>query len=94
MYFLSTISRELNSSRDAGTPDSNFFISPHPRVPHLFFGTMGTWHSWKFLPILDKYVVSMQDGKLSDEERGRWDWDRKMDKIKREKPRELKDMFP
>ena len=34
----------------------------------------------------------MLDGKLSDEERERWHWDRKLDKVKREKPRELKDI--
>ena len=53
---------------------------------------MGTWHSWKFLPILGKYVVNMLDGKLSEEETERWHWDRKMDELKREKPRELKDI--
>lgn len=53
---------------------------------------MGTWHSWKFLPILGKYVVNMLDGRLSEEEKGRWDWDRKIDKIKREIPRELRDV--
>ena len=53
---------------------------------------MGTWHSWKFLPILGKYVFKMLDGKLSEEEKGRWHWDRKMDKIKRDIPRELRDI--
>ena len=53
---------------------------------------MGTWHSWKFLPILGKYIVNMLDGKLNEEEKGSWDWDRKMDKIKRDIPRELRDI--
>ena len=53
---------------------------------------MGTWHSWKFLPILGKYVVNMLDGELSEEEKGRWDWDRKIDDIKGETPRELRDI--
>lgn len=82
----------LTSIRDASTPDNNFFISPHPRVPRLFFSTMGTWHGWNFLPILGEYTVSMLEGKLSDEEVETWSWDREMGKSKREIPSELKDI--
>ena len=53
---------------------------------------MGTWHGWKFLPILGEYAVNMQEGKLSQEEMERWSWDREMGKAKREIPRELKDI--
>ena len=50
---------------------------------------MGTWHGWKFLPILGEYAVSMLEGKLSEEESERWSWDREMGQAKREIPREL-----
>ncbi|KAL8934656.1 MAG: hypothetical protein Q9216_005797 [Gyalolechia sp. 2 TL-2023] len=62
---------------DALTPDNNFYITPHPRIPHLFIATGGSFHGWKFLPVLGEYVVRMLDGELSAEKRGRWAWDRK-----------------
>ena len=53
---------------------------------------MGTWHRWKFLPILGEYAVSMLKGELGEEERERWSWDRELGKAVREDLRELKDI--
>ena len=62
--------------RDGVTPDNNWFISPHPRCRNLYIATAGSFHGWKFLPIIGKYVVRMLKGELSEEMRKRWDWDR------------------
>ncbi|KAL9108761.1 MAG: hypothetical protein Q9227_006557 [Pyrenula ochraceoflavens] len=61
---------------DASTRDENFYISPHHRVQNLYIATAGTWHGWKFLPIIGEYVVKMLQGELGEEERKKWDWDR------------------
>ncbi|KAH8705957.1 FAD dependent oxidoreductase [Talaromyces proteolyticus] len=61
---------------DAITPDQNFIICQHPRCKHLFMATGGSFHSWKFFPILGKYVVQMLEGQLDQSLAQRWAWDR------------------
>ncbi|KAI9798298.1 MAG: hypothetical protein M1833_004870 [Piccolia ochrophora] len=61
---------------DAITPNQDFIISPHPRCPHLYIATGGSFHGWKFLPVLGEYVVQMLRGTLSEEAARRWAWDR------------------
>ena len=63
-------------NRDGITPDNNWFISPHPRCDNLYIATAGSFHGWKFLPIIGEYVVQMLRGALPEEMRARWDWDR------------------
>ena len=62
--------------RDGVTPDNNWFISPHLRCKNLYIATAGSFHGWKFLPIIGKYVVQMLKGQLSEEMKKRWHWDR------------------
>ncbi|KAL6720694.1 hypothetical protein ACLMJK_002619 [Lecanora helva] len=66
---------------DGITPDNNWFITPHPRCENLYIATAGSFHGWKFLPIIGKYVVQMLRGELSEEMEGRWRWDRKFEGV-------------
>ena len=66
----------LACCRDAVTPNQGWIISPHPHSKNLYFAGAGSFHSWKFLPILGKYVVQMLEGTLDDEKAQRWAWDR------------------
>lgn len=63
-------------SRDAITPDQDFIISPHPSCRNFFMATGGSFHAWKFLPILGKYVVQMLDDRLDPALAQRWSWNR------------------
>jgi len=78
---------------EATSPDLNFFITPHP-IKHLYIATGGSFHGWKMMPILGKYVVQMLDGTLSQECEERWAWDRPMPKVHKGyvPQRELKDI--
>ena len=58
------------------TPNQDWIISPHPHCTGLYIGTGGSFHSWKFLPTIGKYVNAMIDGKLEDDKARRWAWDR------------------
>ena len=62
--------------RDAITPDQDFIISAHPHCGSLYIASGGSFHSWKFLPIIGEYVVQMLDGSLDEEKASRWAWDR------------------
>ncbi|RAL58929.1 hypothetical protein DID88_009220 [Monilinia fructigena] len=37
---------------DGITPNQDFIISPHPRCQNLYIATGGSFHGWKFLPII------------------------------------------
>jgi sarcosine oxidase/L-pipecolate oxidase len=63
--------------RDAVTPNQDWIISPHPACPDLFIATGGSFHAFKFLPVIGKYVTAMMDGTLDDERVGRWAWNRR-----------------
>ncbi|KAI4167475.1 MAG: hypothetical protein LQ343_007188 [Gyalolechia ehrenbergii] len=57
--------------------------------------TGGSFHGWKFLPILGEYVIRMLDGGLSSEEAERWAWDRDLEGLPPnpiEPKRELRDI--
>jgi sarcosine oxidase/L-pipecolate oxidase len=43
---------------------------------NLHIATAGSFHGWKFLPILGKYVVQMLDGELDSSLTKTWAWDR------------------
>lgn len=68
--------------RDGITPDDNWFICPHPRCQNLYVATAGSYHGWKFLPIVGEYVVQMLQGTLDKESLERWSWDRPLDRPK------------
>jgi sarcosine oxidase/L-pipecolate oxidase len=78
---------------DAYAPDDNFFITPHPHLNNLFIATGGSFHGWKMMPIIGKYVIRMLEGSLSDECKQRWAWDRPMPTVptKGAPERELRD---
>jgi len=64
---------------DAVSPDQSQLICRHPdlRLSNLFLATAGSFHSWKFLPIIGKYVVNVLNGKSNGEEYdNEWKWKR------------------
>ena len=63
-------------TRDSFTPDQSLIISPHPHCRNLYFALGGSFHSWKFLPIIGSYVVQMLHGELEPEKAKKWAWDR------------------
>ncbi|KAH8178502.1 FAD dependent oxidoreductase domain-containing protein [Sarocladium implicatum] len=60
---------------DASTPTHDFLITPHPHCPNLYLATGGSFHGWKFLPVIGDYVMDMMEGKLPKEYADRWAWD-------------------
>jgi sarcosine oxidase/L-pipecolate oxidase len=62
--------------RDAITPSQDLIIGEHPHSKHLYIASGGSFHSWKFLPIIGKYAVQMTEGTLSPELAKVWAWDR------------------
>ncbi|KEY71596.1 hypothetical protein S7711_06057 [Stachybotrys chartarum IBT 7711] len=61
---------------DASTPTHDFLISPHPHSENLYVATGGSFHGWKFLPVIGEYIAAMMDGTLSQEYADRWAWDK------------------
>lgn len=62
---------------DVISPDQNQLITQHPdpRLSNLYFATAGSFHSWKFLPIIGKYVVKVLKGESNGEEKDEaWKW--------------------
>ncbi|KAK1763777.1 L-pipecolate oxidase [Phialemonium atrogriseum] len=44
---------------DAFTTSSDFIISPHTTLKGLYVATCGSFHGFKFFPVLGKYVIQM-----------------------------------
>ncbi|OQV08139.1 hypothetical protein CLAIMM_12453 [Cladophialophora immunda] len=61
---------------DAFTTSSDFIISPHPAANGLYLATCGSFHGYKFFPVLGKYVLQMLEGSLAPELVEKWAWDR------------------
>lgn len=61
---------------DAFTTSSDFIISPHAAADGLYIATCGSFHGWKFFPVLGKYVVQMLEGRLRPDLAAKWAWDR------------------
>lgn len=49
---------------DAITPDQHPVITRHPhhRLNNLYLAAGGSFHCWKFLPTIGRYVVNVLDG--------------------------------
>lgn len=62
---------------DASTPTHDFLITPHPHSQGLYVATGGSFHGWKFLPVIGDYVADMMQGILEPEFADRWAWDKK-----------------
>ncbi|KAG6164171.1 hypothetical protein E4U35_000468 [Claviceps purpurea] len=62
---------------DASTPTHDFLITPHPHCQGLYVATGGSFHGWKFLPVIGDYIADMMQGSLASEYADRWAWDKK-----------------
>ncbi|KAI1343502.1 sarcosine oxidase [Xylariaceae sp. FL0016] len=63
---------------EALTPSEDFIISPHSASQGLYIATCGSFHGWKFFPIIGDYIMKMVEGKLEDDLVKRWAWDREL----------------
>ncbi|KAM0812033.1 hypothetical protein AB5N19_14350 [Seiridium cardinale] len=63
---------------EAVTPSEDFIISRHSAASQLYVATCGSFHGYKFFPILGKYVLAMLDGTLAPDLRDRWAWNREL----------------
>ncbi|OAA33905.1 sarcosine oxidase [Beauveria brongniartii RCEF 3172] len=61
---------------DACTPTKDFLISAHPHCKNLYVATGGSFHGWKFLPVIGEYIASLMQGTLADDYVLRWAWDK------------------
>ena len=62
---------------DAITPAQHQLITKHPdsRLGNLYLAVGGSFHSWKFLPIIGKYISNVINGNSNGEEKDRnWAW--------------------
>jgi len=62
---------------DARTPSQDWLLDRHPdsRLQNLFFAIGGSFHSYKFLPSVGKYMVNVLLGLSNGEERNKaWSW--------------------
>lgn len=62
--------------RDAFTTSCDFIISPHSGAKGLYVATCGSFHGYKFFPVLGKYIIQMMEGELSPNLKEKWAWDR------------------
>ncbi|KAI1336075.1 sarcosine oxidase [Xylariaceae sp. FL0016] len=60
---------------DASIPDEDWVISPHPSR-NLYIASGGSFHAWKFIPVVGKLVVQILDDQMSAEHCRRFAWDR------------------
>lgn len=65
-----------NKTRDAFTTTSDFIISPHSASKGLYVASCGSFHGYKFFPVLGKYITQMLDGELAPDLVEKWAWDR------------------
>ncbi|KAL8798783.1 MAG: hypothetical protein Q9182_006395 [Xanthomendoza sp. 2 TL-2023] len=63
---------------DAFAHDGSWIISPLPAAQNLYLATGGSFHSWKFFPILGELVCAMLHGTLDAEMQKKWHWERDM----------------
>jgi sarcosine oxidase/L-pipecolate oxidase len=65
-----------DTKRDAITPTQDWLITPHTHCTNLYIAGGGSFHAFKFLPILGREIVAMIDGTLNEEKAHRWSWNR------------------
>jgi sarcosine oxidase/L-pipecolate oxidase len=46
---------------------------------NLYIATGGSFHAFKFLPVLGAYIAAMMEGTLDEEKASRWAWNRGTD---------------
>ena len=62
---------------DLVTPEQHQLITKHPhgKLTNLYFAVGGSFHSWKFLPIIGEYVCNVLQGKSNGKGTDkRWGW--------------------
>lgn len=62
---------------DSVSKDQHPLITRHPdaRLQNLYLAAGGSFHSWKFLPIIGRYVANVVDGVSNGEVKDRvWSW--------------------
>lgn len=62
---------------DAYTPTQDWLLSRHPdsRLSNLYFAVGGSFHSYKFLPTIGKYMANILSGEGNGAEKDRaWGW--------------------
>lgn len=62
--------------RDAFTPNQDWIVCPHLASQNLYLATGASFHGWKFLANMGKYIIEMMDGTLDSRFTSRWAWDR------------------
>ncbi|KAL2813453.1 FAD dependent oxidoreductase [Aspergillus granulosus] len=83
-YGAPTATWEMEKFRicwDAFTPTGDFIISPHSAAKGLYVATCGSFHGFKFFPVIGKYVVQMLEGKLDSHLKQKWAWDRTAEQL-------------
>lgn len=70
--------KTAESCRDSFAHDGSWIISPVATAKYLYLATGGSFHSWKFFPILGELVCAMLDGTLDAPLQQKWHWDRDM----------------
>ena len=64
---------------DAITPTQDQLITRHPdeKLNNVYVAVGGSFHSWKFLPIIGQYITNMLQGKSNGSEKDlHWAWKR------------------
>ncbi|KAK2590045.1 hypothetical protein QQS21_012273 [Conoideocrella luteorostrata] len=57
---------------DAVSPNQDWIIDHHPNCNKLLVAGAGSFHAWKFLPTIGKYVVQRMLGDLDDDKAQKW----------------------
>ncbi|KAF6826305.1 sarcosine oxidase [Colletotrichum musicola] len=68
--------QEVRFCWDAYTPSHDFTICEHPKSKNLYIATGGTFHGWKFFPVIGECIVKLLEGTIEKEYRDLWAWDR------------------
>ncbi|KAM0438598.1 hypothetical protein ACHAPT_001350 [Fusarium lateritium] len=61
------------------TTTGDFLICPHPKFKNLQMAIGGSFHGWKFLPLLGEFVTDSINGDLEPGLAHRWSWEQKLD---------------
>lgn len=73
---------------DAVSPSQDHLITkhPHPRLSNLFLAVGGSFHSYKFLPTIGKYVANVLEGRSNGQQKNEhWAWKTNLDELSNSK---------
>lgn len=54
-------------------------ICPHPKFKNLQMAIGGSFHGWKFLPLLGEFVIDSINMDLAPQIAHKWGWEQKLD---------------